>query len=45
MNKNLRITVRFEESERQKIDSVIEAEKFKSISDVVRAALTEFLKK
>jgi len=45
MNKNLRITVRFEESERQKIDSVIEAGKFKSISDVVRAALTEFLKK
>jgi len=42
--KNLRITTRLEESDRQKIEQLIKAGKFKNLSQVIRAALEQFLK-
>lgn len=41
--KNLRITVRVEPKDRQKIENLVEAGKFKNISQVIRAALRHFL--
>jgi len=45
--KRFRITVEIRETDREKIESVVKKEypKLKSISDVVRAALKEFLSK
>lgn len=42
--KNLRITVRVEEPDRQKIEALIQAGKFRTLSQVIRTALTKFLK-
>jgi len=44
MNKNLRITVRMEGADRQKIEQLVETGKFKNLSEVVRSALAKFLK-
>ena len=41
--KILRITTRLEDSDRQKIEALIEAGKFRNISSVIRAALARFL--
>jgi len=41
--KNLRITVRVEEPDRQKAEALIKAGKCKSLSDVLRKALSRFL--
>jgi len=43
--KNLRITTRLEEADRQKIEQLIKEDKFKNLSHVIRQALTEFLSK
>jgi Arc/MetJ-type ribon-helix-helix transcriptional regulator len=43
MNKNLRITIRVEESERQKIERLVETGRFRSLSQVIRVALSKFL--
>jgi Arc/MetJ-type ribon-helix-helix transcriptional regulator len=42
--KNLRITTRIEESDRQKIEQLIKTGKFKNLSQVFRAGLQEILK-
>jgi hypothetical protein len=42
--KNLRITVRVEEPDRQKIERLMHDGKFKNMSQVLRRALQEFLK-
>jgi len=45
--KRFRITVEIKETDREKIESVVKKEypKLKNISDVVRAAIREFLSK
>jgi Arc/MetJ-type ribon-helix-helix transcriptional regulator len=45
LNKNLRITIRVEDSDREQIEALIKAGKFKSLSQVVREALKQFLEK
>jgi len=45
LNKNLRITIRVESSEREKIEQLINEGKFKNLSQVVREALKDFLSK
>jgi Arc/MetJ-type ribon-helix-helix transcriptional regulator len=45
LNKNLRITIRIECSEREKIEQLINKGKFKNLSQVVREALKQFLEK
>jgi Arc/MetJ-type ribon-helix-helix transcriptional regulator len=42
---NLRITVRFNEKERATIEKLVQQGKFKNISQVIKAALKEFLSK
>lgn len=42
--KNLRITTRIEEPDRQKIEQLIHEAKFKNISQVIRTAVAKFLK-
>jgi Arc/MetJ-type ribon-helix-helix transcriptional regulator len=42
--KNLRITTRLEETDRAKIEQLLNEGKFKNLSQVIRAALAEFLK-
>lgn len=41
---NLRVTVRVEDSDRQQIEKLVKEGRFKNISEVIRAALKEFLK-
>jgi len=41
--KNLRITVRVEPQDRQKIEALIQAGRFKNLSQVLREALKQFL--
>ena len=43
--KNLRITTRLEATARRKIETLISKGKFKNLSQVIRAALKEFLEK
>jgi Arc/MetJ-type ribon-helix-helix transcriptional regulator len=43
-NLNLRITIRLEQKQRKQIDKAISEGRGKSISDLMRAALVEFLK-
>jgi len=42
---NLRITVRLEDCDREKIERLVQKGKFKNISQVIRQALKEFLSK
>jgi len=42
---NSRIAVRLSDTEREKAEQLIRERKFKNLSEVVRAALTELLKK
>jgi Arc/MetJ-type ribon-helix-helix transcriptional regulator len=42
--KNLRVTVRLEEIDRNEIEKLVTNGKFKNLSHVVRTALTKFLK-
>lgn len=41
--KNLRITIRVEEPDRKKIESLVQKGKYKNLSHVIRSALIEFL--
>jgi len=41
---NSRIALRLPSKQRQQIDKLVEAGKFKNLSEVIRAALKEFLK-
>jgi Arc/MetJ-type ribon-helix-helix transcriptional regulator len=43
--KNLRITVRFDEKDRATIENLVQQGKFKNISQVIKAAMKEFLAK
>ncbi|MEM3459272.1 MAG: ribbon-helix-helix domain-containing protein [Candidatus Bathyarchaeia archaeon] len=43
MNKNLRITVRVEDSDRKMMEALIQQGKFRSLSDFLRAAIRELL--
>jgi len=43
-NKNLRITIRVETKDREKIDLLVEESKVKSISHAIRTALDLYLK-
>jgi len=45
MNKNLRITVRFEAPVREQIEQLIKEGKYKNISQLVRTAVNKFLEK
>jgi Arc/MetJ-type ribon-helix-helix transcriptional regulator len=45
MNKNLRVTVRLEETDRQKIEALVQQGKFRSLSEFLRAAIRELLSK
>ena len=42
---NSRIAIRLSDTEREKAEQLIRERKFKNLSEVVRAALTELLKK
>ena len=42
---NSRIAIRLSDTEREKVEQLIRERKFKNLSEVVRAALTELLKK
>jgi len=44
MKHDSRIALRLPSNERRQIDKLVEAGKFKNLSDVIRAALKEFLK-
>ena len=44
MNKNLRITVRVEGPDRQKIEQLIESGQYRNLSEVLRDGLTRLLK-
>jgi Arc/MetJ-type ribon-helix-helix transcriptional regulator len=43
MNKNLRITVRVEEPDRRKIETLIQSGKYKNLSEVLREAISKLL--
>jgi Arc/MetJ-type ribon-helix-helix transcriptional regulator len=43
-NKNLRITVRVEAPDRQKVEELVASGQYKSLSDLLRDALTRLLK-